>query len=79
MCLPYKFEAGTPSIADVVGLGAAIDYLNAIGMDTIAAYEAELLAYATEKARQIKGLRIIGEAGNKGAILSFVLDKIHPA
>ncbi len=76
--LPYKFEAGTPSIADVVGLGAAIDYLNAIGMDNIAAYEAELLAYAAEKARQIKGLRIIGEAEHKGAILSFVLDKIHP-
>jgi len=76
--LPYKFEAGTPSIADVVGLGAAIDYLNGIGMDNIAAYEAELLDYATEKARQIKGLRIIGEAEHKGAILSFVLDKIHP-
>jgi cysteine desulfurase/selenocysteine lyase len=76
--LPYKFEAGTPNIADVVGLGAAIDYLNAIGMDNIAAYEAELLDYATEKAKQIKGLRIIGEAGQKGAILAFVLDKIHP-
>ncbi|MGZ8190960.1 MAG: SufS family cysteine desulfurase [Methylococcaceae bacterium] len=76
--LPYKFEAGTPNIADVVGLGAAIDYLNEIGMDTIAAYEAELLDYATDKARQIKGLRIIGEAEHKGAILSFVLDKIHP-
>jgi len=76
--LPYKFEAGTPSIADVVGLGAAIDYLSAIGMDNIAAHEAELLAYATEKARKIKGLRIIGEAEHKGAILSFVLDKIHP-
>ncbi|EGW19874.1 cysteine desulfurase [Methylobacter tundripaludum] len=76
--LPYKFEAGTPNIADVVGLGAAIDYLNAIGMDKIAAYEAELLDYATEKAGQIKGLRIIGEAEHKGAILSFVLDKIHP-
>lgn len=76
--LPYKFEAGTPSIADVVGLGAAIDYLNAIGMNKIAAYEAELLDYATEKAKQIKGLRIIGEAEHKGAILSFVLDKIHP-
>ena len=76
--LPYKFEAGTPNIADVVGLGAAIDYLNGIGMDNIAAYEAELLAYATAKAKQIKGLRIIGEAEHKGAILSFVLDKIHP-
>ncbi len=76
--LPYKFEAGTPSIADVVGLGAAIDYLTEVGMDNIAAYEAELLDYATEKAKQIEGLRIIGEAKNKGAILSFVLDKIHP-
>ncbi len=76
--LPYKFEAGTPSIADAVGLGAAIDYLTEIGMDNIAAYEAELLHYATEQAKQIKGLRIIGEAAEKGAILSFVLDKIHP-
>ena len=76
--LPYKFEAGTPSIADVVGLGAAIDYINGIGMENIAAYEADLLDYATEKARQITGLRIIGEAADKGAILSFVLAKIHP-
>jgi len=76
--LPYKFEAGTPSIADVVGLGAAIDYLTEIGMDAIAAYEAELLDYATQKAKAISGLRIIGEAENKGAILSFVLNKIHP-
>ncbi len=76
--LPYRFEAGTPAIAEVVGLGAAIDYLNTIGMEKVAAYEAELLSYATVKARQIKGLRIIGEAEHKGAILSFVLDKIHP-
>ncbi|NOS89987.1 MAG: cysteine desulfurase [Methylococcaceae bacterium] len=76
--LPYKFEAGTPNIADVIGLGAAIDYVNSIGMAEIAAYEAGLLAYATEQAQQIKGLRIIGEAEEKGAILSFVLDKIHP-
>ncbi|WP_305907613.1 cysteine desulfurase [Methylomarinum sp. Ch1-1] len=76
--LPYKFEAGTPSIADAIGLGAAIDYLSAIGMDKVAAYEAELLSYATEHAKQIPGLRIIGEAAEKGAILSFVLDKIHP-
>ncbi|MGZ5059777.1 MAG: SufS family cysteine desulfurase [Methylobacter sp.] len=76
--LPYKFEAGTPNIADVVGLGAAVDYLNTIGMDNIAAYETELLDYATVKAKQIKGLRIIGEADHKGAILAFVLDKIHP-
>ncbi len=76
--LPHKFEAGTPNIADVVGLGAAIDYLNEIGMANIAAYEHELLTYATAQAQQIKGLRIIGEAAEKGAILSFVLDRIHP-
>ncbi|MGR8981241.1 MAG: SufS family cysteine desulfurase [Gammaproteobacteria bacterium] len=76
--LPFKFEAGTPNIADAIGLGAAIDYLTAIGMDNIAAYEHELLAYATEQAKQIKGLRIIGEARHKGAILSFTLEKIHP-
>ncbi|TAL43791.1 MAG: cysteine desulfurase [Methylovulum sp.] len=76
--LPHKFEAGTPAIADVVGLGAAIDYLNEIGMGAIVDYEAQLLAYATEQAKQIKGLRIIGEAAEKGAILSFVLERIHP-
>ncbi len=76
--LPYKFEAGTPAIAEAIGLGAAIDYLSAIGMDRLAAYEAELLAYATEQANDIDGLRIIGQARQKGAILSFVLDKIHP-
>ena len=76
--LPYKFEAGTPNIADTVGLGAAIDYLNTIGMDAIATYEYELLVYATTKAKQIKGLTIIGDATEKGAILSFTLDKIHP-
>jgi len=76
--LPHKFEAGTPNIADVIGLGAAIDYINGIGMADIAAYEAELLTYATQQANKIKGLRIIGEAKDKGAILSFVLDKIHP-
>ncbi|GAB4255847.1 MAG: cysteine desulfurase [Methylomicrobium sp.] len=76
--LPYKFEAGTPSIADAIALGAAIDYLNEIGMDNVAAYEAELLDYATERARQVNGLKIIGEASEKGAILSFVLDHIHP-
>ncbi len=76
--LPHKFEAGTPAIAEFIGLGAAIDYLQHIGMDNIAAYEAELLAYATEQAQQIKGLRIIGQATEKGAILSFTLDRIHP-
>jgi len=76
--LPYKFEAGTPAIAEFIGLGAAIDYINQIGIDTIASYEAELLAYATEQAQQIKGLNIIGQAAEKGSILSFTLDKIHP-
>ncbi len=76
--LPYKFEAGTPSIVDTVGLGVALDYLTEIGMDRLAAYEHELLLYATEKAREIPGLRIIGEAEKKGAILSFVLDSVHP-
>jgi cysteine desulfurase/selenocysteine lyase len=76
--LPHKFEAGTPAIAEVIGLGAAIDYLNDIGMANIAAYEAKLLDYATERAKQIDGLKLIGEAQEKGAILSFVLNKIHP-
>lgn len=76
--LPHKFEAGTPAIAEVIGLGSAIDYLNDIGMTNIAAYEAELLRYATAQAEQIDGLRIIGTAQEKGAILSFVLDGIHP-
>lgn len=76
--LPHKFEAGTPSIADTVGLGAAIDYINAISMEAIAEHEHKLLVYATEKAMQIKGLTIIGQAAEKGAILSFTLDHIHP-
>ncbi len=76
--LPHKFEAGTPAIAEVIGLGAAIDYVSGIGMDNIAAHEADLLAYATEQALQIKGLNIIGQAAHKGGILSFTLDHIHP-
>ncbi len=76
--LPHKFEAGTPSIAEVIGLGSAIDYLNTIGMDKIAAHEAQLLTYATQEALKIDGLKIIGEAKEKGAILSFTLGKIHP-
>lgn len=76
--LPHKFEAGTPAIAEIIGLGAAIDYLTAIGMDNIAAHEADLLAYATEQASVIKGLNIIGQAAHKGGILSFTLDRIHP-
>ncbi len=76
--LPYKFEAGTPNIADTIGLGAALDYVSGIGMANIAAWEHELLTYATEQAKTIKGLRLVGEAREKGAILSFTLDNVHP-
>lgn len=76
--LPQKFEAGTPNIAGGIGLGAAIDYLQAIGYDAVAAHETALLDYATEKLRGINRLRIIGTAAQKGAILSFVMDDIHP-
>ena len=76
--LPHKFEAGTPAIAEIIGLSAAIDYITSIGMENVAAYEAELLTYATEQAEQIKGLNIIGQAAEKGGILSFTLDHIHP-
>ncbi len=76
--LPYKFEAGTPSIADTIALGAAIDYLDGIGLDAIAEHEHGLLRHATEQALEIPGLRIIGTAPQKGAILSFTLDHIHP-
>lgn len=76
--LPYKFEAGTPAIAEAVGFGAAIDYIQNIGLDAIARHEAQLLAYATREAEKIPELKIIGTAKNKGAILSFTLDKIHP-
>jgi cysteine desulfurase / selenocysteine lyase len=76
--LPYKFEAGTPHIEGVIGLGAAIDYLNGIGLSRIAAYEQELLAYATEALSIVPGLRIIGTARNKAGVLSFTLDSAHP-
>ena len=76
--LPYKFEAGTPHIAGGIGLGAAIDYLNGIGMERIAAYEQELLAYATDALSGIPGMRIIGTAKEKAGVLSFILDGVHP-
>jgi cysteine desulfurase / selenocysteine lyase len=76
--LPYKFEAGTPNIAGVIGLGVAIAYLSAIGLDAIAAHERDLLAYATAQARAVPGLRLIGTAKDKASILSFVLDGVHP-
>ncbi len=76
--LPYKFEAGTPNIAGVIGLGAAIDYVQKIGLGSIAAHEHGLLEYATTRLRQIDGLRIIGEASQKAGLVSFVLDRVHP-
>jgi cysteine desulfurase/selenocysteine lyase len=76
--LPWKFEAGTPDIAGVIGLGAAVQYLEAIGMDRIAAYEHTLLEYATERLATISGLRIIGTAPRKAAVVSFALEGIHP-
>jgi cysteine desulfurase/selenocysteine lyase len=76
--LPYKFEAGTPPIAAAIGLGAAIDYLNALGMDRIAAHEQALLHYATAQLNALPGLRLVGTAQDKAAVLSFTLDGIHP-
>jgi len=76
--LPYRFEAGTPNICGAIGLAAAIEFMESIGVDNIAAREAQLLEYATEKLSEIDGLRIIGEAANKGAVVSFVIDDVHP-
>ena len=76
--LPYKFEAGTPNIAGVVGFGAAIDYLNGIGFDAIEAQEKQILDYATRALSEIPGLRLIGVARDKTSILSFVLEGVHP-
>ena len=76
--LPNKLEAGTPAIASQIGLGAAIDYLDSIGRERAATYEAELLRYATERISAIEGVRIIGTARNKASVLSFVIDDIHP-
>ncbi len=76
--LPEKFEAGTPAIATSIAIGAAIDYLNEIGMDNIAEYEHELLEYATKKLSAIEGVRIIGTAAEKASVISFTIDDIHP-
>lgn len=75
--LPYKFEAGTPNIAGVISLGAAIDYINQIGITKIENYEHELLLYATEQLNNIPGLHIIGKAKNKAGIISFIIDGVH--
>jgi len=76
--LPYKFEAGTPDIAGVIGLGAAVDYLNQIGLDAVAAHEHELLEYGTQALEGISGLRLIGTARDKAAVFSFVIAGVHP-
>jgi cysteine desulfurase/selenocysteine lyase len=76
--LPYKFEAGTPNIAGAVGLGAAIDYLNTIGMCRIESYENDLLRYATEQLSAIENVRLIGTAAHKAGVMSFLIDNIHP-
>jgi cysteine desulfurase/selenocysteine lyase len=76
--LPHKFEAGTPDIAGAVGLGTAIDYLEALGMERVAHHEQGLLAYGTELLAAIPGLRLVGTAREKTGVLSFVLDGVHP-
>jgi cysteine desulfurase/selenocysteine lyase len=76
--LPYKFEAGTPAISQVIMLGAAIDYVNTIGFERINAYENSLLDYATHRISEIDGIRIIGTAREKASVLSFVMQDIHP-
>ncbi len=76
--LPWKFEAGTPNISGTIGLGAAIRYLESVGLDRIAAYEHELLVYATQRLQTVPGLRIVGTAPEKAAVVSFVMEGIHP-
>jgi cysteine desulfurase/selenocysteine lyase len=76
--LPWKFEAGTPNISGVIGLGAALRYLTRVGMANIAAYEQQLLDYATQQLSQVEGLRMIGTAPHKAAVASFVTHGIHP-
>jgi cysteine desulfurase/selenocysteine lyase len=76
--LPYKFEAGTPNIAGAIGLGAALDYVNSVGIENVAAHEHDLLLYATRRLLEIDGLRIIGTAADKASVISFVLEGVHP-
>jgi len=76
--LPHKFEAGTPNIADGIAFGVAIDYLNAIGFEKIAAYENQILEYATKRLLEIEGLKIYGTAKNKTSVISFNIGEIHP-
>jgi len=75
--LPYKFEAGTPHIAGVIGLGVALDYLSGLGLDRVAAHERELLTYGTATLQAAPGVRIIGTARDKASVLSFIVDGVH--
>jgi cysteine desulfurase/selenocysteine lyase len=76
--LPFKFEAGTPDVVGAIGLGAAIDYLNTIGIDNIAKYEHEVVSYATERLSALSGVRLIGTAKERAGVVSFVIENIHP-
>lgn len=76
--LPHKFEAGTPDIAGAIGLGAAIEYVESIGLEKIAKHENELLQYATEQISELQGLKLIGTSSNKISVLSFTFDNVHP-
>ena len=76
--LPFKFEAGTPSVGDVLGLGKAIDFMQEVGIDNIAAHEADLLRYATDRLASLPGIRIFGTAPGKAAVLSFLIGQAHP-
>jgi len=76
--LPYKFEAGTPNIADTIGLGAALEYLNDLGLEQIEQHEADLLDYAAKSVEAIQGVRLVGTAKEKAGVLSFVMEDIHP-
>ena len=76
--LPYKFEAGTPNIAGVIGLGAAVDYLEAIGLERIEAHEQRLLQIMMSRLSAIEGVRLIGTASNKASVQSFVVSGVHP-
>jgi cysteine desulfurase/selenocysteine lyase len=76
--IPHKFEAGTPPIAAAIGFGAAVEYLTAIGIERIAAYEFDLLEYATKRLSEMPGVRIIGTAAEKTAVISFTIDGVHP-
>ncbi len=75
---PHKFEAGTPNIAGVIGLGAAVDFLEGIGQDAVSAYETELLHYATERMSEVDGVRFFGTAAEKASVLSFLIGDVHP-